>query len=131
MRFVYFEILDLDTDLRATFNMFDLRGKGVITCDELKKAMRSLGQKPTDAEVRDVMRSVGKSEDDVITFEDFVRLIDPPSQRELKKRRSKSGASQAEMREAFKSEISRPLLVPALQHSTSKASNLVRSRFDR
>ena len=60
-----------------------------------------MGQKPTDDDVRDVMQSVGKTERDVITFEEFVGLVDPPP---MRRKSTKSGPSEKEMKAAFKSE---------------------------
>ena len=60
-----------------------------------------MGQKPTDDDVRDVMQSVGKTERDVITFEEFVGLVDPPP---MRRKSTKNGPSEKEMKAAFKSE---------------------------
>ena len=61
-----------------------------------------MGQKPTDDDVRDVMQSVGKTERDVITFEEFVGFVDPPPMR--RKSTKSGGPSEKEMKAAFKSE---------------------------
>ena len=60
-----------------------------------------MGQKPTDDDVRDVMQSVGKTERDVITFEEFVGFVDLPP---MRRKSTKSGPSEKEMKAAFKSE---------------------------
>lgn len=44
--------------------MFDKSGDGVISADELKAVMRSLGQNPTQQEIQDMIQSVDANGND-------------------------------------------------------------------
>merc|ERR1712176_1310215 len=50
-------------------------GDGTITIKELKEVMRSLGQKPTTAELKAVISSVDDNGDNEIDFEEFLILM--------------------------------------------------------
>mmetsp|Transcript_8435 Transcript_8435/g.17408 ORF Transcript_8435/g.17408 Transcript_8435/m.17408 type:complete len:151 (+) Transcript_8435:119-571(+) len=62
-------------DLKEAFNMFDIDGDGTITLVELKKVMKSLGQNPTDKELRQMIESVDDNGDHEIDFQEFLILM--------------------------------------------------------
>ena len=45
-------------EYREAFNLFDKDGDGSITTDELGVVMRSLGQKPTEQELKNMIREI-------------------------------------------------------------------------
>ncbi len=47
------------TEFKEAFSLFDKDGDGSITTKELGVVMRSLGQNPTEAELQDMVRTVG------------------------------------------------------------------------
>jgi len=47
-----------DAELQATFQYFDKDKDGHISSKELGFVMRSLGQNPTDSEMRDILNEV-------------------------------------------------------------------------
>lgn len=46
-------------EIRKMFNIFDQDGNGIITANELRTIMSSLGQSTTEAEVMDMVNSIG------------------------------------------------------------------------
>lgn len=48
----------LCTEFREAFCLFDKDGDGTITTSELGIVMRSLGQTPTDSELKDMIHEV-------------------------------------------------------------------------
>jgi len=48
----------LNAEMRETFVYFDKDKDGYISSKELGLVMRSLGQNPTDAEIRDIINEV-------------------------------------------------------------------------
>ena len=46
------------SEFKEAFNLFDKNGDGVISCKELGTVMRSMGQNPTEAEIRDMINEV-------------------------------------------------------------------------
>ena len=45
-------------EYKEAFSLFDKNGDGVITSKELGTVMRTLGQNPTEAEIRDMINEV-------------------------------------------------------------------------
>jgi calmodulin len=48
------------SDFKEAFDMFDKDGDGTITTKELDTVMRSLGQNPTENEVKEMVKKVDK-----------------------------------------------------------------------
>ena len=46
---------------REAFSLFDKNGDGTVSTNELGTIMRSLGQTPTEAELRDIIANVDKN----------------------------------------------------------------------
>ncbi|PVD26764.1 hypothetical protein C0Q70_14442 [Pomacea canaliculata] len=46
------------TEMKEAFDLFDKDGSGTITTKELGEAMCTLGQKPTDKELKDMIREL-------------------------------------------------------------------------
>lgn len=62
-------------EIKATFDVFDADGSGLIDLDELKGAMRAQGFKVTDREVRKMMAEVDEDESGEIDFEEFLLMM--------------------------------------------------------
>jgi len=62
-------------DLREAFGLFDKDGDGTITLKELTSVMASLGQDPTDEELRQMIREVDNDNSGSIEFEEFCVLM--------------------------------------------------------
>ncbi|XP_066267149.1 calmodulin-like [Branchiostoma lanceolatum] len=69
-------------EFRQVFSMFDQNGDGHITTAELGSVLRALGQNPTDAELRDMIRKVDVDGDGTTNFSEFLRLVGRKSSRE-------------------------------------------------
>eukprot|EP01088_Endostelium_zonatum_P020516 TRINITY_DN7608_c0_g1_i1.p1 TRINITY_DN7608_c0_g1~~TRINITY_DN7608_c0_g1_i1.p1 ORF type:complete len:153 (-),score=58.12 TRINITY_DN7608_c0_g1_i1:81-539(-) len=62
-------------DLREAFAMFDKDGDETITVDELGLVLKSLGQAPTDQELRDMIHEVDEDGDGKIDFKEFTKMM--------------------------------------------------------
>lgn len=71
--------------------LFD--AQGTITTKELGTVMRSLGQNPTEAELKDMISEVDADKNGTIDFPEFLSLM---------ARKMKDSDSEEELREAFK-----------------------------
>lgn len=54
----YTSLFSIFADFREAFGLFDRSGKGSITADDLKAVLQSLGQNPSEDELRDMIREV-------------------------------------------------------------------------
>lgn len=68
-------------------------GDGTITAEELGQMMRSLGQNPTEAELRDMINEVDEDRNGTIEFKEF---------RDMMERKTRDIDPREELREAFK-----------------------------
>eukprot|EP01125_Pyxidicula_operculata_P011518 TRINITY_DN376_c0_g1_i3.p1 TRINITY_DN376_c0_g1~~TRINITY_DN376_c0_g1_i3.p1 ORF type:complete len:166 (-),score=34.36 TRINITY_DN376_c0_g1_i3:25-453(-) len=75
---------------KEAFSLFDRDGDGKITSGELGTVMRALGQNPTEAEVKEIVRGLGS---DLVDFEKFKGVMH---------KNKKDVDPEREMREAFK-----------------------------
>ncbi|KAL7480139.1 hypothetical protein ACHAW6_005848, partial [Cyclotella cf. meneghiniana] len=82
-------------DLKEAFSMFDIDGDGTITIFELKEVMKSLGQNPTDKELKRMIKSVDDNGDNKIDFQEFLVLMSS-------KKGNMNDDHDRELREAFK-----------------------------
>lgn len=60
--------------LWKAFGAFDADGGGAISVDEMRDVMRSLGQTPSDTELRDLIKDVDPDLSGTIDFEAMVAL---------------------------------------------------------
>lgn len=82
-----------EKEYREAFNLFDSDGDGTITSKELGVVMRSLGQTPTEAELKEMIAEVDANKDGTIDFKEFLGLMAT---------QTKERDSEEELREAFK-----------------------------
>jgi len=61
-------------EYEAVFKMFDQDGNGVITKEELKRIMETIGFKPTDQEIEDIIISA----DSRLNFDAMISLMTRP-----------------------------------------------------
>lgn len=80
-------------EFKEAFALFDKDGDGTITSSELGAVMRSLGQQPTEAALKQMISEVDADGSGTIDFAEFLTLMS---------RKMKSADSQAEILEAFK-----------------------------
>merc|ERR1712071_311631 len=80
-------------ELREAFTMFDKNGDGCISGKEIGKVMQSLGQNPTNAEIKDMINDIDTDGNGVIDFPEFVTLMEA---------RMKQVDTCDEIREAFR-----------------------------
>ena len=64
-------------EIREVFDQFDSDGGGSIEVDELRMALKSLGQDLTKAEAEALMLELDSSGDGSIDFAEFVAFIKP------------------------------------------------------
>jgi len=73
------DLLDLSdeqkSEFKEAFALFDKDGSGDISADELGTVMRALGQKPSEAEVLQMIADVDENGDGTIDFDEFTTLM--------------------------------------------------------
>ena len=62
-------------EYREVFNLFDKDGGGSIDTDELGAVMRSLGQNPSEADLKEMVKQVDIDGNGTIDFEEFLGLM--------------------------------------------------------
>ncbi|KAI9335474.1 calmodulin mutant SYNCAM56 [Obelidium mucronatum] len=62
-------------EFKEAFGLFDKNNDGTITVDELGAVMRSLGQQPTEEELKDLMSEVDEDQNGSIDFTEFLGLM--------------------------------------------------------
>ncbi|KAH7818557.1 putative Calmodulin [Monocercomonoides exilis] len=62
-------------DYREAFSLFDKDGDGFITTKELGTVMRSLGQTPTEQELKDMIADVDADGSGTIDFPEFLVMM--------------------------------------------------------
>lgn len=73
--------------------LFDKDEDGTITMAELGVVMRSLGQRPTETELRDMVNEVDQDGNGTIEFNEFLQMMS---------KKMKDSDGEAELREAFR-----------------------------
>ena len=58
-----------------TFLLFDINGNGHISSEELENVMRSLGIKPTKAELQDIINEVDADGDGSVSLSEFLAMM--------------------------------------------------------
>jgi calmodulin len=66
---------DLEEEIINAFRVFDKNDSGIITADELKHVMTTIGDKLTDEEVDAMIREADIDGDGNINYEEFVRTM--------------------------------------------------------
>ncbi|WOL08907.1 neo-calmodulin [Canna indica] len=84
---------DQIAEFQETFCLFDRDGDGCITLGELSTVIKSLGLKPSEEELHEMISEVDADGNGAIEFEEFLSLM---------ARKMKETDSDEELREAFK-----------------------------
>ncbi|KAM3832242.1 uncharacterized protein M6D78_010405 [Vipera latastei] len=63
-------------EYKEAFMLFDRNGDGTITTRELGTVMRSLGQNPTEAELREIVQKLEADKNGTIDFPEFLNLME-------------------------------------------------------
>jgi len=66
---------DMISDLEVAFRLFDTDGGGTITIKELRQVFETLGQSPSDADLKEMMKEVDRDGSGAIDLEEFCRLM--------------------------------------------------------
>ena len=61
--------------LKEAFSLFDADHDGEITVNELDRVMHNHGLKPTEDELRDMIRNVDKNSNGAIDFNEFIEMM--------------------------------------------------------
>ncbi|KAK6617931.1 hypothetical protein RUM43_014160 [Polyplax serrata] len=80
-------------EFKEAFMLFDKDEDGQITMAELGVVMRSLGQRPTETELRDMVNEVDQDGNGTIEFNEFLQMM---------AKKMKGGDGEEELREAFR-----------------------------
>ncbi|RMZ76938.1 hypothetical protein DV737_g4613, partial [Chaetothyriales sp. CBS 132003] len=60
---------------KEVFALFDKDSSGTITASELGDVMRSLGQNPSETELRDMINEVDVDQSGAIDFDEFLKMM--------------------------------------------------------
>ncbi|KAG0434305.1 hypothetical protein HPB47_019200 [Ixodes persulcatus] len=82
------------TDLRDAFRVFDRDGHGFITTAELRHAVTTLGERMTDEEADELISEADVSSEGHIDYEEFIKTISLPRERQDSSKRQDSFKSQ-------------------------------------
>ncbi|XP_072510318.1 calmodulin [Notamacropus eugenii] len=80
-------------EFKEAFSLFDKDSDGSITTKELGTVMRSLGQNPTEAELKNMIGEIDTDGNGTIDFPEFLSMM---------ARKMKDTDSEEEIREAFR-----------------------------
>ncbi|KAH8041052.1 hypothetical protein HPB51_013712 [Rhipicephalus microplus] len=84
---------DAVAELREAFALFDKDGDGAISTKDLGTVMRSLGQSPTEAELKDIISELDVDGNGTVDFPEFLALMS---------KKARTTDTEQEIREAFK-----------------------------
>ncbi|XP_034242007.1 neo-calmodulin-like isoform X9 [Thrips palmi] len=84
---------DQVAEFKEAFMLFDQDEDGTITMAELGVVMRSLGQRPTETELRDMVNEVDQDGNGTIEFNEFLQMMS---------KKMKGADGEEELREAFR-----------------------------
>ncbi|KYN05312.1 Calmodulin [Cyphomyrmex costatus] len=84
---------DQVAEFKEAFMLFDKDEDGTITMAELGVVMRSLGQRPSETELRDMVNEVDQDGNGTIEFNEFLQMMS---------KKMKSADGEDELREAFR-----------------------------
>jgi calmodulin len=79
-------------EFKEAFDIFDVDGGGTITAEELGDVMRSLGQKPTRAQLEAMVNEIDADGDGAIDFPEFLTMM---------LRKMNEGDPEKELRDVF------------------------------
>ena len=79
-------------EFKEAFDIFDVDGGGTITAEELGEVMKSLGQKPTRAQLEARVREIDADGDGAIDFPEFLTMM---------LRKMNEGDPERELRDVF------------------------------
>jgi calcium-binding protein CML len=68
---------ELEAELRAAFDVYDVNGDGRITASELGKVLARIGEGCTDEECDRIIASVDVDGDGCVGFEEFKKMMSP------------------------------------------------------
>lgn len=66
---------DIEEEVINAFRVFDKDGNGLISSNELRQVMTSLGDRLTDEEADEMIREADVDGDGYINYEEFVRMM--------------------------------------------------------
>ena len=66
---------ETEEDLIEAFRIFDRDGNGLITRDELRHVMTTLGEKLTEEEADEMLRQADINQDGYINIEEFIKFL--------------------------------------------------------
>ncbi|XP_044002135.1 calmodulin-A-like isoform X2 [Aphidius gifuensis] len=84
---------DQVAEFKEAFMLFDKDEDGTVTMAELGVVMRSLGQRPSETELRDMVNEVDQDGNGTIEFNEFLQMMS---------KKMKGADGQDELREAFR-----------------------------
>ena len=76
MRPIFFEVFIINLYLLdPLYRVFDKNNDGLISSDELRHVMTSLGEKLSDEEVDDMIREADSDNDGQVNYQEFVSIL--------------------------------------------------------
>lgn len=69
--------VETEQEVRDAFRVFDVNGNGFISADELRHVATNLGEKLTEEEANEMIRSAKVDGDGLINYNDFINMMIP------------------------------------------------------
>ena len=66
---------DVEGELRAAFKIFDVDGSGMIEIEDIKYALKLMGEPITDDEIKEILEIGDCDKDGSISYEEFMKLV--------------------------------------------------------
>lgn len=66
---------DKGDELRQAFKVFDKNGDNFISRSELKSAMRKMGEKMSDREIDQLIKTADLDKDGKVNYDEFVKIM--------------------------------------------------------
>ncbi|RWS26082.1 hypothetical protein B4U80_08294 [Leptotrombidium deliense] len=66
---------DVEGDLRAAFSVFDKDGNGYITRDELRAALKMMGETLSESDIDFLLKETDSDKDGRINYQEFIRVL--------------------------------------------------------
>ena len=66
---------DVEGELSAAFKIFDVDSSGQIEIEDIKYALKLIGEPITEEEIKEILEIGDRDKDGSISYEEFIKLV--------------------------------------------------------